>query len=254
MMMLMLFIQGALAGTAVISAGSFVQGTTNGPDNPERSVELSPFRVDQTEVSIDEFEAFVAAGYHTRRWWTSKGWAWATAHPDGTGAKFRQSGRVGSHPVVAVTWYEADAYCRWKGGRLPTEAQWERMACGGETTDYVWGDSTSVDAAWYAGGKLGHVSSVATVAADQQSDALKSPEGVLHASGNVWEWTADWYSATAWSTQSAKDPQGPKKGTWRTLRGGSYANLPSYCSCRHREPARPNRVALTTGFRCVYSP
>jgi formylglycine-generating enzyme required for sulfatase activity len=72
--------------------------------------------------------------------------------------------------------------------------------------------------------------------------------------GNVWEWTADWYHRDAYRQGTTTDPTGPASGTWKTLRGGSYMNLASYCTCSHREPARPERVAYTTGFRCAYSP
>jgi len=163
-------------------------------------------------------------------------------------------GRTADHPVVAVTFYEAEAYCRSRGGALPTEAQWERAACGEGGRRFPWGDREDVDAAWYAEGKFGHLGSVHTRPVTQSDPSLQSPSGALHMAGNVWEWTADWYHRDAYREGPTTDPTGPASGTWKTLRGGSYMNLASYCTCSHREPARPERVAYTTGFRCAYSP
>ena len=156
----------------------------------------------------------------------------------------RAAGRAGDHPVVAVTWFEADAYCRAAGGALPTESQWEYAACGEGGRRFPWGDDER-DATWYTEGKLGHLKGVSTRAVRDADPALASPFGLAHMAGNVWEWTADGYQREA----GAPDP-----GPWKTLRGGSYANLPSYCGCAHREPALPERVSFSAGFRCAYPP
>lgn len=190
--------------------------------------------MDLTEVSIAAYEAFAAVGYADAKWWSAEGWRWAQAHPAGAGAAVRASGRTGDHPVVAVTFHEADAYCRWKGQRLPTGAEWEAAACNGGR--YPWGDDENPAAVWYQEGHHGQVESVKTKPVTESP--LPSHAGLLHAAGNVWEWTQD-----------AFDPV----GKWRTLRGGSYANLPSYCTCAHKEPAGPDDVRLTVGFRCTSS-
>jgi iron(II)-dependent oxidoreductase len=223
-----------------VAAGTFQQGSAAQPDAPETRVDLPAFGLDRAEVTVGAFQAWVdAGGYRDRASWSDAGWAWAQQHPDGAGGDQRAAGRGPDHPVVAVTWFEADAYCRAQGGRLPTESEWERAACGGQDRDYPWGDAQDVDAAWYGQAKHGHLSAVDTQPAGVQDAALASPEGFVHMAGNVWEWTASEY-----------DPA----GTWRVLRGGSYMNLPSYCACAHREPARRERSAFTTGFRCAWSP
>ena len=151
-----------------------------------------------------------------------------------------------------MTWFEADAYCRWKGGHLPTEAQWEQAACPKEGK-FPWGNNEDIEAAWYSGGKYGHLQSVLTKPVKESNPTQKTTDGLTHTVGNVWEWTADWYHSDGYQAHADKDPTGPKDGVWKTMRGGSFMNLPSYCSCTHREPAPPVRVAYTVGFRCAYS-
>lgn len=243
------------AGEAVdVPAATFRQGSDGVPDERPRDVSLSAYRIDRTEVSIAAFERFMAEAAADPESWSQDGWAWHQAHPDGAGAALRAAGRGDEHPVVAVTWFEADAFCRAAGGTLPTEAQWEHAACGAGGQPYAWGDSDQVAAAWYSGGKFGHVDAVRTQPVADQDPGLASPLGLLHTAGNVWEWTADSYHRDSYlpAGVAVTDPTGPRSGPWRTLRGGSFMNLPSYCTCTHREPAAPDRVALTTGFRCAY--
>jgi formylglycine-generating enzyme len=245
----------ALAAEPVtIPAGTVAQGSPGVPDAPPRTATVSTFRIDTTEVSIADFARFAHnGGYQNDKAWSEAGRAWLADHPEGHGAEARAAGRAGDHPVVAVTWYEADAYCRAAGGALPTEAQWDRAACGDGDRRYPWGDDEDSTVRWYDGGKFGYLQNVNTAPVSEADPALASPFGLVHAAGNVWEWTADWYDRDAWAREGdAEDPTGPAKGTWKALRGGSYMNLPSYCTCSHREPARPDRVAFTTGFRCAY--
>jgi formylglycine-generating enzyme required for sulfatase activity len=251
----LIFTAPALAGDVVdVPAGTFQQGREGVPDETPREVTLSAYRIDRTEVSLVDFEAFMAQGAGERSHWTESGWTWHQAHTQGAGAVLRAADRTPEHPVVAVTWYEAAAYCSWAGGSLPTEAQWEHAACGKGDQRYAWGDSEDVDATWYGGGKFGHIQAVQTDPAGDQDAALASPHGLLHTAGNVWEWTADHYHRDGYAPlgEDATDPTGPADGPWRVLRGGSFMNLPSYCTCTHREPATPDRVAFTTGFRCAY--
>ena len=240
--------------TASFEDTTFTMGSGKTPDeSPAHSVTLSPYKIDITEVSIQAFEQFVAKGWNDNAHWSAEGLEWRERNPDGAGATHRRAGRGDEHPVVAVTWYEADAYCKWNGGRLPTEAEWEQAACRGQTEGrFAWGDDEMAEAPWYSAGKYGHLQSVLTKAVTDAPDTQRTLDGLYHTTGNVWEWTADWYHANHYQTAESTNPTGPKDGTWKTLRGGSFMNLPSYCTCTHREPARPTRVAYTTGFRCAY--
>ena len=239
---------------ASFPAGTFTRGSGRTPDDtPRHEVQLSSFSIDIHEVRISDFETFVEKGWNNDANWSIEGKQWRNKNPKGAGSERRQAGRYKTHPVVAVTWYEADAYCRWKGGSLPTEAQWERAACAGQDQRFPWGESEDIEAVWYSGGKYGHLQSVLTKPVHQSPPNQRTRDGLMHTVGNVWEWTQDWYHRTSYQEKESPDPVGPKTGTWKTLRGGSFMNLPSYCSCTHREPAAPDRVAFTVGFRCAYS-
>jgi formylglycine-generating enzyme required for sulfatase activity len=241
--------------TADIAAGGFERGSGRAAgESPKHTVELGAYRIDLEEVDIASFEQFVKEGWQEDPLWSDGGRAWKEENPDGAGSENRAAGRKGDHPVVAVSWYEADAYCRWAGGRLPTEAEWERAACPGDGGSFPWGTSEDVEAAWYSGGKYGHLQMVLTQPTGSAPVGQRTADGLEHTTGNVWEWTADWYDRDQYSKRESPDPRGPDTGTWKTLRGGSFMNLPSYCSCTHREPARPDRTSFTVGFRCAYPP
>ncbi len=243
-----------VAATVEVPASSFRMGSDRAPDEtPAHEVSLLGFGIDTTEVSIGEYEAFVAAGaYATPAWWSEAGRLWLEEHPGGQGPALRASGRTPDHPVVAVTWYEADAYCRWKGGALPTEAQWEQAACGGRGTRYAWGDDETRLAAWFTEGKTGQLTGVHTRAVAEEDAGTRAPNGLMHTAGNVWEWTADAYHSRFYEDSPQADPRNTAETPWRTLRGGAFDNLPSYCTCTHREPALPAQPRLTAGFRCAY--
>jgi formylglycine-generating enzyme required for sulfatase activity len=201
-------------------------------------------------VTIHQYNQFIEdGGYDNQSIWSEIGWRWVQSNPATKMSEARTSGRDLRHPVVAVSWFEADAYCRWRGGSLPSDDQWSGAVCSEQR--FPWGDDEasrspssgrdrqvmSAGPAWFAEGKYGHVTTVNTLPSDQQRQDLIGPHGLLHGAGNVWEWTS-----TPFNTET----------DLQTLRGGSYTNLPSYCICDHREPARATDQRLTVGFRCSY--
>ena len=246
--------------TVYFESGTFIRGSGRSTDeSPRHEVFLSGFYIDMYEVSIAEFEQFAQNAYQQDNFWSPEGLKWKQQNPNGSGQENRRAGRDENHPVVAVTWYEADAFCRYRGGFLPTESQWERAACPTSNQDitqpaqkFPWGNNDAIEAVWYSGGKYGHLQSVLTKPVQQSPKNQQTTEGLVHTVGNVWEWTSEYYHRESYQKKETPDPQGPKTGHWKTLRGGSFMNLPSYCSCTHREPAEPDRVSYTIGFRCAY--
>jgi formylglycine-generating enzyme required for sulfatase activity len=247
--LLTLLLAAAPQDVVVIPAGTFARGSTRAPDEqPVRTITLSAFRIDRHEVSVAEFQAY-CTHLASRRSHDQKQGAQVPPTPSCEGGLSR-AGRDGSHPVVAVTWREARGFCGWRGGTLPTEAQWERAACGGKAGPYPWGSDVDRPARWST--RIHPTQTMTVATAPVTEDPNPSISGIKHAAGNVWEWTADWYHRDAYSTAKTEDPQGPKSGTWKTLRGGSFSNLPSFATCTHREPAAPAQRRLTAGFRCAY--
>ncbi len=239
--------------TVLIPAGRFRMGDADMPDaRPVREVAVSAFRIDRSEVSVAAFERFASGpGWGDDGCWSKEGRSWREAHPTGAGATARASGRSADHPVVAVSWYEAEAFCVCAGGHLPTEAQWERAACGVDPRPAPPAQESGV-AWWYEEGKYGNLPGVYTHPV--QNSSPKNVFGLSDMYGNVWEWTRDAYRADGYAHAGAADPVGTGPSPWRPVRGGSYMNLPSYAGCAHREPVRPDEPRLTVGFRCVYAP
>ena len=276
---------------AEIPAGTFVMGDASGDRNPGdgeiplHRVTLKAFSIDATTVTNDAFAAFVAAtGYRTDAeafgysavfhaavaaddddivgrpaqtpWWVGvRGADWTRP-----GGRRSDLDGLGDHPVVHVSWNDAQAYCAWAGRRLPTEAEWEYAARGGlERKKYPWGDD-EVDAdGWRANIFQGRFPEENTgddgflTTAPVRSFASNG-YGLWQSVGNVWEWCADWFSAETYAAGAATAPTGPDAGEQRVLRGGSYLCHDSYCN-RYRNAARsqstPDSSMGNAGFRTV---
>lgn len=182
-------------------------------EGPAHEVRISRgYWIDTTEVTVSAFAAFKdAGGYDNQALWSADGWKWRQAQ----GAKNLPNGciqQAADEPQVCVTWYEAEAYAHWRGGRLPTEAEWEFAARGPESLVYPWGNTYDAAKANLDGGTK-------PVAVGSYPKGA-SWVGALDMAGNTMEWVADWWSTTYYGLRKGDDPTGPASGSVKVEKGG----------------------------------
>lgn len=272
------------APMVLIPAGEFWMGSPDSvpedDEHPVHRVILDEFYMDKFEVTNRSFNKFVLErnyrttadrkgktwAYINGRWSQTTGANWKTPE---AGSSVFDSNRA-DHPVVSVSWEDADAYCRWLGKQLPTEAQWEYAARGGTETEYWWGNmlpprrkvenfADESLKSQYPNRRdpivIGYDDGYARTAPAGSFDS--NPWGLHDVLGNVREWTADWYDEAHYKTGVTgvlRNPSGPSHGNYRVWRGGSW-NDPSESMKAIRVAKREHRGASTSGpdvgFRCV---
>jgi len=203
-------------------------------ERPQHIVYVSDFWIEQTEVSNASYAECVAAGGCTL--------------PLGTEVETLTDYYFSQFPVVNVTYTQAQAYCAWAGGRLPTEAEWEKAARGPEGRLYPWGNTPPDPSLANYGAKLGLTYDVGQVNAYALG---ATPLGVMNMAGNVWEWVADWFSPNYYASSPPKDPPGPETGTKRAVRGGAWTSAPQFLRTTNRWFHDPAKGDDNIGFRCV---
>lgn len=273
-----------------LDGGAFLMGTRDphghpaDGEGPVHRVHVDPFWIDPTGVPNQAFAAFVdATGHQTTAelvgwsfvfagllpddfpstrgvaqapWWRQVfGADWR--HPEGPRSNLE--GRSG-HPVVHVSWHDAQAFCAWVGRRLPTEAEWEYAARGGLVQQaFPWGDRLEPDGTHRMNVWQGRFPGRNTMAdgfyGTAPVDAFPpNGYGLYNMTGNVWEWCRDWFDPAYYRHSPVRNPTGPRRGSVRTMRGGSYLCHASYCR-RYRVAARsgnsPGSATGNLGFRCV---
>lgn len=265
---------------------SFGEGYRGDGEEPVHEVTLDGFAFGVTAVTNAQFARFVAAtGYRTAaeefgssavfhlallsrardvagavpgtEWWLNvRGADWK--HPGGRRSTWRD---IPDHPVVHVSWFDAVAYCRWAGARLPTEAEWEFAARGGRVGQrFPWGDELEPDGqlrcnVWHGTFPTHNTMPDGYLTTAPVRSFPPNDFGIYETSGNVWEWCADWFDAGYYAVSPRRRPRGPRTGTTRVVRGGSYLCHRSYCH-RYRVAARtsitPDSSSGNCGFRVAF--
>jgi len=227
-----------------VPAGEFLMGSSNQHEGdeakPQHPVYLDGYWIMRTEVS----NAMYAHCVKTR----------VCEAPGNTKSNTRMQyygdPKYDNYPVIYVSWYDALKYCTWLGGRLPTEAEWEKAARGIDGRDYPWGNQPDSQ---YPGLDLRRVETWDTTTVDEYL-AGASPYGVLEMAGNVWEWVADWYDRGYYGKSPDRNPTGPDMGTDRVTRGGMILYYGVYITLStSRRAVTPEDEDYYIGFRCAMS-
>jgi formylglycine-generating enzyme required for sulfatase activity len=264
-----------VAEMVLIPAGEFIMGSPEGSDGfpderPQRRVLLSAFRIDRFEVTNADYAQFVREAGHR---------APANANPAVTlwEGNTPASGTE-SHPVVNVSWEDASAYCRWRGTRLPTEAEWEKAARGTDGRRYPWGHDWDVrkanSASYWAGRTIefqsgeewnafwlhgegariskehGVKGEVLTLPVGSFPEG-NSPYGLSDMAGNVAEWVQDWYDPNYYASAPLSDPPGSTRGAVKAMRGGSWLKPALSLRTSDRDYGPMQSRPSGTGFRCA---
>jgi formylglycine-generating enzyme required for sulfatase activity len=213
-------------------------------EQPAHPVRLaSGYWIDRYEVTNAAFDAFVRdGGYGDRTLWSDRGWAWLGQQPPG--ALPRRCFEGPTLPRVCVTWYEAEAYARWRDGRLPTEAEWEFAARGPESQVYPWGDA-------FDAGRCNVIGSTGPEPVGSHP-AGASWIGAHDLAGNAMEWVLDWLDKDYYALGVRDDPGGPASGTIKVEKGGWWGSNPfvARAAYRHYEDP-PDYNDHHIGFRIV---
>ncbi len=236
-----------VADMVAVPAATFTMGSPPGlgeeDERPAHPVHLSAFAIDRTEVTVAQYWHCVIAG--------------KCAPPTGdaslTNPHYIADPAYDNHPVINVPWGQANAYCAWRGKRLPTEAEWERAASWdsgrGAKLLWPWGSDPGQYEANLARTSLGEPQAVGSFPAD------KSPVGALDMAGNVSEWVFDWYKVDYYSVADDTDPIGPTQrrgeGRGRVVRGGSFADPVDAARTANRGQQAEEYGYATLGFRCA---
>jgi len=226
-----------------IEAGKFRIGNRKGENDekPVHKVKISAFYISKYEITNAEFVEFLNSKgnriENNSLWIDTKGrWNNIKCRIIEREKSFFVESGYESYPVNFVSWYGANAYCKWKCGRLPTEAEWEYAAKNNSKNinKYAWCKSNSNQNLSAIGQKM------------------PNERGIYDMQGNLWEWCVDWYNAEYYKKKERKNPKCTKKADFKVLKGGSWANKKPMLRVSNRNARNPNSNRVNIGFRIVY--
>ena len=208
---------------------------------PLHQVLLDAFFIDKYEVTNAQYALCVLAG----------ACAEPTYQHSSTRQNYYSDTEYADYPRVAVSWFEAGNYCKWVGGRLPTEAEWVRAARGDDKRVYPWGNEVpDCGKANTLDEKTGKLCLGDTAQVGSYPEGA-SPFGVMDMAGNVWEWTADWYHKAYYSISPDNNPQGPEQGGKKVVHGGGFDYGWKLTRIAYTTDHDPSEHKIGFGFRCA---
>ncbi len=234
----------------LIPSGFFFMGSDdNGNDErPKHKVFLDSYFIDQFETSAEQFAAFLNQSPNPNRYYKDN--KYGVLEFD---KKFTPKKGYEKFPINNVTWFGADAFCRFKQKRLPTEAEWEKAARGIDGRKYPWGDAKPNPTIARFNQQWDEKKLKVMVPVDSIPNG-KSPFGLEHMAGNVKEWVDDWYNGEYYTDHKHKiNPKGPFGGEFKALRGGSWRDLANFLYSSFRNNSAPSMGLEDYGFRCAKS-
>lgn len=224
-----------------IPAGEFIMGVSDNDEykfnneKPQHKIYLDTYSISKYEITQSQYKKFIDATGHSapvcNKWDPIK---------------------YASYPVVCVTWNDANDFAKWVGGRLPTEAEWEKAARGTDGRIYPWGNTPKPTCNYsviWDGSEYGCGTNFAMPVGSKPNGA--SPYGVMDMIGNVSEWVNDWYSDKYYANSPTNNPQGPEIGIYKVFRGGCwYNNCPEFTlRTNYRGYGLPTDTNISIGFR-----
>ena len=238
-----------------IPEGSFTMGFKIGnnkewgdmDEEPVHRVTLSSYWIDKYEVTSSNFSTFLNKNKNEAHRFIEMT---PTVTIKLENNMYRPRKGLENYPVNRVSWFGADAYCRWKGKRLPTEAEWEKAARGTDKRIFPWGNEFPDNSRVTYKRKFNKQGFRVMEPVDGMKRGV-SPYGVHHMAGNVWEWVSDWFDAAVYQDDKRIDPKGPESGISKVLRGGNWYYKAYYMRTTYRFNEKPEIFKVWQGFRCA---